>query len=313
MPEDRVRVLASLAGFGDLMLPALSAAVPEADFALLPTDGARPEPAQVLVTLLNDRPDLRPALAAGVRWIHVLGAGIDGFPLDLVGDRILTCSRGASSGPIAEYVLATMLAFEKHIPDVWLSAPPARWNTASLGGLAGRTLGLVGVGAIGQEVARRALAFDMEVVAARRRPDRPAGAGIEVAPLEQVVDRADHLVITAASTPSTHHLIGAEVLARVKPGVHLVNVARGELIDQNALVSALDGGRVARASLDVVTPEPLPAGHPLYEHPGVRLTAHVSWSAPQTTGRTLQIFASNFNRWAHGQPMEGVVDPTLGY
>ncbi|MBV8951407.1 MAG: hypothetical protein JOZ99_11065, partial [Actinobacteria bacterium] len=147
-----ISVATHFGGFGDVMLPMLQQAAPDAEFV-----GA-PAPADVLVMLLHDRPDVAPMLE-GVRWVHVLGAGVDGFPLDRLGDRVLTCSRGASAPAIAEFVLATMLAFEKHLPDVWIDAPPPRWNTGALGGLRRRTAGIVGLGSIGLEVARRALAF----------------------------------------------------------------------------------------------------------------------------------------------------------
>jgi phosphoglycerate dehydrogenase-like enzyme len=294
------------------MIPGLSAAVPQAEFLEITPGTPPPVPSEILVTLLSDHPTLAPALG-GVRWIHVLGAGVDGFPMELVGDRTLTCSRGASAPAIAEYVLAAMLAFEKHLPDIWMSAPPQRWNTATLGGLRGRTAGLIGLGAIGTEVAKRALAFDMEVVAARRDPDQPAPADVRIAPLEEVLTEADHLVVSAASTEATRNLVGTHALQRVKPGVHLVNVARGALVDQKALLEALDDGRVAMASLDVVEPEPLPVGDPLYAHPRVRLTPHVSWSSPDTGSRTVAMFADNFNRWRSGHPLLGVVDPSRGY
>ncbi|HEX5265281.1 MAG TPA: NAD(P)-dependent oxidoreductase [Acidimicrobiales bacterium] len=308
-----VTVLAHLAGFGDLMIPALAAAVPDAEFVQVTPGRPPPVPGEILLTLLNDRPDLGPVVSGDVRWIHVLGAGVDGFPLELVGDRVLTCSRGASSVPIAEFVLAEMLAFEKKLPDSWITTPPERWNVADLGGMRGRTLGLIGIGAIGTEVARRALAFDMEVLAARRDPSKPVLPGVRVAPLEEVLGRADHLVITAASTDGTRHLLDARTLGMLKEGVHLVNVARGALIDQDALLAALDRGQVAVASLDVVEPEPLPSGHPFYSHPRVRLSPHISWSAPETARRTVELFIENYQRYRAGQPLEGVVDTAAGY
>jgi phosphoglycerate dehydrogenase-like enzyme len=313
MADGRIPVLAHLGGHGDAMLPGLTAAVPDAEFVEV-TPGAAPAvPADVLVTLLNDRPALGPVLASGVRWVHVLGAGIDGFPLEQLSDQLLTCSRGASAPAIAEFVIASMLAFEKHIPDVWIHEPPARWNVANLGGLKGRTLGLIGIGAIGTEVARRAAAFDMRLIAARRDAAKPAPFGVEIRPLDEVLARADHLVVTAASTPATRHLIDRRALSTAKAGVHLVNIARGALVDQDALMDALESGTVAAASLDVVDPEPLPAGHPLYTHPRVRLTAHISWSSPDTGRRTVEIFAENFRRWRDGAPLEGVVDVESGY
>src|SRR5205085_12041515 len=124
---------------------------------------------------------LERAMAPAVRWVHVLGAGVDGFPFHLVGDRALTCSRGASAAAIAEWVLAVILAFEKQLPQSWIREPPEHWNLAGLGGMRGKTLGLVGLGAIGAEVARRALAFEMRVVAVRRTSAPPAVPGVELA------------------------------------------------------------------------------------------------------------------------------------
>lgn len=311
-PGKAVPVLAHLSGFADAILPALVASVPEAEFIEVTPSGPPPAESEVLVTLLSDRPQLEPLLA-GVRWIHVLGAGVDGFPMGLVGDRTITCSRGASAAAISEFVLASMLAFVKRFPATWLDRPPVRWNVANLGGLRGQTLGLVGLGAIGTEVARRSLAFEMRVLAARRDPSKRGLDGVEITSLDRVLSEADHLVITAASTESTRHLLGSAAFGQVKPGVHLVNIARGALIDQDALLDALDSERVALASLDVADPEPLPAGHALYGHPRVHLSAHVSWSSPDTGRRTVEIFADNFSRWRAGRPLNGIVDAAQGY
>ena len=305
-------IRANLGQFGDLMIEGLRAALPDERVVLYPDEGEG-EPAEIVISLLVKPHGLERALTPEVRWVHVLGAGVDGFPFDVLQpDQVVTCSRGASSAPIAEWVLASMLAFEKQLPESWLREPPAIWNRATLGSLHGRTLGLVGVGAIGAEVARLAQPFGMRVVAVKRTP---AGAppGVEVSSLPEVLGQADHVVVAAPATPETHHLIDAVAFAAMKPGVHLVNIARGTLIDQDALRIALDDGTVARASLDVVDPEPLPAGHWIYEHPNVRLTPHVSWSAPDTGGQTVQLFVENLRRWRAGQPLEGVVDPAAGY
>jgi phosphoglycerate dehydrogenase-like enzyme len=225
----------------------------------------------------------------------------------------LTCSRGASAVPIAEFVLAAMLAFEKQLPDVWVHHPPEHWALAELGGLEGRTLGLIGAGGIATEVARRALAFGMRVCFVRRT-DAPAPlSGMQRCDLAEVLAAADHLVVAAPSTPATWHLLGAEALAGVKPGVHVVNVSRGRLIDQAALLEALDDGRVARATLDVADPEPLPSGHPLYAHARVRLSPHVSWSAPGALGRLVDMFVDNLRSYVVGEPLAGVVDRVAGY
>jgi phosphoglycerate dehydrogenase-like enzyme len=300
-----IRIARHFGGFDDVMLPMLREAAPAAEFVEAGTG------AGILLTLLHDRPDVG-AMLDGVRWVHVLGAGVDGFPLDRLGERILTCSRGASAPAIAEFVLATMLAFEKQLPEVWIDEPPARWNFARLGGLRGRVAGIVGLGAIGMEVARRALAFDMQVLAARRTDAPSPLPGVEIVPLDALLARSHHVIVTAASTPETRHLLDAAAFKAMMPGAHLVNIARGPLVDQDALLGALDTG-LARASLDVVEPEPLPAGHPLYSHPKVRLSPHVSWSSPETTRRTVELFAENLRRWQAGEALQGTVDVSAGY
>lgn len=250
----------------------------------------------------------------GVRWVHLPGTGIDSWPRHQLEGRLVTCSRGVSAIPISEFVLASMLAFVKDFPKTWLAEPPEHWNLASLGELAGQTVGLVGIGGIGAAVATRAQAFDMRVRAVRRNASRGAPDGVELAAdLPDLLGSADHLVLAAPGTDDTHHLLDAAAFDQVKPGVHLVNIARGSLVDQDALRVALDDGRVARASLDTVDPEPLPAGHWLYEHPSVRLSAHVSWASPRAFDRIIAAFAANLARFASDEPLEGIIDLDAGY
>jgi phosphoglycerate dehydrogenase-like enzyme len=128
-----------------------------------------------------------------------------------------------------------------------------------------------------------------------------------------MLPRVDHLVLAAPATPKTAHLIGADELSVVKAGVHLVNIARGALVDQDALRTALDDGRVAMASLDVCDPEPLPAGHWIYGHPQVRLSPHISWSSPSLASRIVELLVDNIRRYVAGEPLEGVVDPVERY
>jgi phosphoglycerate dehydrogenase-like enzyme len=152
-------------------------------------------------------------------------------------------------------------------------------------------------------------------VRAHRRTRQPSPIpGVEIATsLSALLEGADHLVVAASATQATHHLISREALARVRPGLHLVNVARGSLVDQEALREALEDGRVARASLDVVTPEPLPAGHWLYSHPKVRLSPHISWAMPGAIDLLYRSFAENLRRFLAGEPLAGRVDLGEGY
>jgi phosphoglycerate dehydrogenase-like enzyme len=295
---------------------AIAAAVPAVDVVDLRPDDELPASlaGDILFAAWLESPVYERLDEIGVRWMHLPGTGIDSWPGALLEGRTVTCSRGVSAIPIAEFVLAAMLAFEKRIPEVWLDEPPARWNLAPLGELAGATLGLIGLGGIGTAIARRALGFDMRVVALRRTRTASTVDGVELAfGLTDLLNVADHLVLAVPATPLTHQLLDARSFSWVKPGVHLVNIARGSLIDQDALRDALDDGRVAHATLDCVEPEPLPEGHWLYTHPSVRLSAHVSWNSPRAFDRIVDAFVSNLRRYVAGEPLEGVVDVDEGY
>lgn len=268
----------------------------------------------VLLTHAKGSPNLTQICARGVRWVHAYGTGVNEFPFEALGDRVLTCSRGASAIPIAEWTLAMLLAAEKKLPASWIHEPPAHWSIASLGGLHGKTLALLGLGGIGSAVATRALAFGMRVRALRRSVAPSPVAGVEMAgSLADLLADADHLVLAAATTAATTRILDSAAFTRVRPGLHLVNVARGALVDHDALREALDDGRVALASLDCVDPEPLPAGHWLYAHPRVRLSAHVSWSGPSAFEWLIEPFVENLRRFAAREPLLHVVDRTLGY
>ncbi|MBA6413154.1 hypothetical protein H2508_08540 [Parahaliea sp. F7430] len=250
----------------------------------------------------------------GLRWIHILGTGVDKFPLHLVQDKLVTCSRGATASPISEWVLAMLLAHEKQLPKRWITEPPETWHMADLGCLENKTLGIIGFGAIGQAIAKRALAFDMKVVAKVRSHRSSPTPGVElVAELNDLLSVADHVALALPSTPESEGLIGAQAMAAMKPGVHLVNVSRANLIDQEALREYLDNGQISRASLDVVEPEPLPAGHWIYQHPQVFLSPHISWSGPNMIERIVRPFFENVVAFSKGQTLQGIVDTAAGY
>jgi phosphoglycerate dehydrogenase-like enzyme len=306
-------VLTCMGRFTPAMVGMLQNILPDVEF--VPAgEGASSD---VLLVMLDDRdaaPGIVEAITQDVRWVHVFNAGMDRFPLDAVGDRVLTGSRGAAAPAIAEWVLAVMLAFAKQLPASWVTEPPEYWGAAGLADLRNKTLGLIGLGEIGREVARRALAFDMNVLAVRRTGAPSPLPGVEVVTsLHDMLAVSDHVVVTAPATPATKHLLDAGAFAAMQPGAHLVNIARGSLIDQDALLAALDAGTVAMASLDVVEPEPLPAGHALYTHPNVRVSPHISWSSPDTIQRTIEIFAENLKRHDAGEPLQGIIDVKEGY
>lgn len=266
-------------------------------------------------------PEQAPAGWPGrLQWVHLASAGIDYFPPWLSEVPLVTCSRGVAAAPIAEYVFAALLDHQKLWSGLGVS-DSAQWRQTfdrvsqqPLGMLQGQTLGLLGYGAIGQAIARRAQAFDMKVLASRRSEANAGDGGTEfVTSLPELLAQSDHLVLALPLTPETRHIINAQSLAHAKPGLHLVNIARGALIDQRALLQALDEGCLSRATLDVTDPEPLPDGHPLYHHPKVRLTPHISWSADGTAVFTARKFVDKLERFVAGQPLDDQVDFLRGY
>lgn len=250
------------------------------------------------------------AMTRGVQWAQLIGTGLDGVPPEVRAAPFLTSARGVAAVAIGEYVITAMGAFARDFPRNWLNEPPENWFTQQAGLLAGATLGLLGFGGIAQRVARIALAMDMSVVALRRQDlPSPVNGVTMTSSFSDLVSVADHLVLAAPATDDTRQVINADTLALVRRGMHLVNIARGSLIDQDALRVALDEGTVARASLDVVTPEPLPAGHWMYDHPKVFLTPHASWAGQVQFAAATEYFCDNLERFLAGEPLEGVVGP----
>lgn len=257
-----------------------------------------------------------PAFAAAARatrsWVHVAASGVDAFP-PLASELVLTCSRGLVAEPIAEFVLSTMLAFEKRLPEVWANSG-ATAAELPLGSLRSKRLGIVGLGGIGSEIARLAAAFSMDVVALRRGPGgTQSESAIRRVEWSTLLSTSDHVVITAPLTTETRGMFDDAAFALMRPGVHFVNVARGGLVDQDALRRALDAGVVACASLDVTDPEPLPATHWMRLHPSVRLSPHVSWSTDDIEWRAGDRFIENLRLFVAGETLMGIVDHDRGY
>lgn len=307
-----------LATFPEAMLARVVDEVPGATVAQVSGDAPPPAGTRGEVLLIPpwDPGNLKQLLACGVRWLHTIGTGVDRLPLDQLGAISLTCSRGASAVPISEWILAAMLAHEKQMPQSWLATAPPKPEYPRLGTLHGRTLGLIGLGSIGEATARHAHSFGMRVVALRRT-GKPSGvAGVEVVrEIAELLAAADHIVLALPLTPASRHIINADSLAAIPAGagVHLINISRGALVDQEALRPALEDGRIACATLDVTEPEPPPAGHWLYAHDRVRVSAHVSWSAPNAFELLLDTFIANLKRYQAGATLEGVVNIKEGY
>jgi phosphoglycerate dehydrogenase-like enzyme len=246
-----------------------------------------------------------------LEWVHLRSTGIDRFPNWIFEVSQVTVTRGGYAVPIAEYVMAAILAQAKSIPGIWVGSREA-WGKHRLGQLEDRTLGIVGYGRIGAGIARRAQAFDMRVLGTKRTATSGTEDGVEIVPLARLLAESDHIVIATPLTEETHHLIDAKAFAAMKPGAHLVNIGRGAVIDSEALRVALDGD-LGGASLDVFDPEPPPDGHWAYNHPKLRLSPHVSGGSPDTPRRVTDFFLANLERFLAGDRLEGLVNRDAGY
>lgn len=275
-----------------------------------------PPHAEVLVTRAHGawrRAPESAALPARLSFVQTMSAGIDVYPPWLAEGRAMSCGRGIAAVPIAEYVMAAILRQEKRLDQLRVRSA-GDWQDHALGGLSRQTLGLIGFGTIGREIASRARAFGMRILAMRRGSWDEADEGvIPCTSAAELAAEADHLVLAAPLTEATRNILNSDVLARARPGLHVINVARGELLDQAALLAALEEGRIGAATLDVTLPEPLPESHPLLARDDILVTPHISWSDPWYLDRFLERLGRNLQAWKAGAPPEALVDFSRGY
>ena len=253
--------------------------------------------------------------AAGVKWLNSIYAGVDHVPLDLLAERGVTYTNGAGINAItiAEYAVMGMLTVAKGYDQVVRARDRHEWLQDSPGKveLLGSRALLLGAGAIGSLIRTRLEAFGVGVLTVRRTPG-PGELGPE--DWRGKLGGMDWIVIAVPATPATDGMIGAAELAAMKPSAAIVNIARGEVIDQDALVEALAKKRIAAAFLDVTAPEPLPADHPLWALPNAHITMHLSGRAQDKMFfRSADRFLENLDRWHRGEPLHHVVDLKLGY
>ena len=259
--------------------------------------------------------------APHLRWIHVSSAGVDdllGNPAFESGQIIVTNSSGVSAIAIGEYILGAMLMLAKRQPRFVRQQVDRHWQRHRTAELAGKTFGIVGLGAIGEAAARRARAFEMRILAIRRSATEPSSNELvdrllPPASLPELLRESDYVALTVPLTPETDGLIGEAELRQMRPSAYLINISRGQVIDQDALVRALREGWIAGAALDVFDPEPLPPESPLWEMEQVIITPHISGVAERQNERITDIFCDNLRRYLAGQPLRNLVDPKRGY
>ncbi|MBF6599907.1 MAG: D-2-hydroxyacid dehydrogenase [Dehalococcoidia bacterium] len=259
-------------------------------------------------------------VAPRLRWIQLTSAGADrllssGF---IEGGIVVTTVSGLHATPIGEYVLCVMLMFAKGAPNILRAQQRHEWLRSMPTELRGKTVGIIGMGHIGEEVARLAKAFGCRIIATRRSVVAPAGDGIadELLPpsgLPRLLETSDYVVLAVPLTPETQQLIGEAELARMRPMAVLINIARGAVVDERALVRALQEKRIGGAALDVFDPEPLSAESPLWDMENVIVSPHISGGTEIYNERAVEIFTDNLGRYLSGEPLRNVVDPARGY
>ena len=308
-------------------LKAIRTAAPGAALIAVTADGNAEQPLDQVEVVLCGRIapwalDWMLARSPRLRWIHSVAAGVEHVLTPAVRSRGIevTNARGVFSRPIAEYVMLMILAVSRRLPELLSLQVERTWQP--LGGREMRelTVGVVGFGSIGRAVAELAATFGCRVIATRRSPGSGPGGpipeGITVLPAERLADllaAADFVVLAAPLTPDTEGLIDADALRQMKPAAWLINVARGRLVDERALVRTLEEGRIGGAVLDTFRDEPLPAGSPLWELPNVIVTPGVAWSSAAELDRSVELFCDNLRRFTAGEPLTNVVDPAAGY
>jgi len=279
--------------------------------------------ATVLFNWSGSRELLREVFLAAPKlaWVHSRYAGLDGvlFP-ELVASSVpLTNGKGVFSPSLGEFSLLAMLYFAKDVPRLRRQQAAGVWGPFDMLPIEGKTVGIVGYGDIGREVALRAKAMGMRVLALKRHA--PA-AGSDLGPVDEfygtgrlleMAAGCDYLVVAAPLTAETKHMVGAEVFAAMKKDAVLINVGRGPVVDEAALIAALSLGRIKGAGLDVFEEEPLPAGSPLYGMENVLLSPHCADHHADWLDDAVRFFVAQYGRFVAGEPLRNLVNKGLGY
>ena len=332
-------------------LERIRAAAPGAQIVNLSVEGLADGPLDDVEVLLrgwlsSEAFDRLLVRAPHLRWVHSATSGVERAltPAALARDIVVTNARGVFSRPIAEHVLLLILAVSRRLPQLLELQRERTWQPLEGREMRDLTVGVVGYGSLGKAVASLAGAFGSRVLALRRHAgtdesaaaagsaagvadsaagvaDAADGFPFEPRPerifgpegLHELLGESDVVVLAAPLTPETENLINASALAAMKREAWLINVARGRLIDDGALIRALTDGRIGGAALDTFRDEPLPQSSPLWELPNVIVTPHTAWSSARVLDRSIELFCDNLRRFRTGEPLRNVVDPAAGY
>jgi phosphoglycerate dehydrogenase-like enzyme len=317
-------VLTGRDAFGS-MRERILAAAPGTHLVPVSVEGIADEPVDEVEVLLRgwslggDALDRFIGRAPKLRWIHSVSVGVESMLTPCVRIRGLTVTngRGVFDEPIAEYVMTMMLAICRRLPQLIELQRERTWQPIEAQELGETTIGLLGVGGIGGEVARLAGPFGPRIVAIRRRPDAEPVPGVEVLggleAMPELLAMSDFVILALPHTEETDAIIDDDMLAKFKAGAWLINVARGALVDERSLLRALRSGTLGGAVLDTFREEPLPETSPFYRIPNCIVTPHTSWSSAVVLNRTFDVFCDNLRRYRAGEPFDHVVDFATGY
>ena len=261
-------------------------------------------------------PGMLPAMPK-LRWAQAMTAGVEGWLAlpDLPKALPLTCARGTHEESMPENILGAIFHVAKPYSAAVENQKRGKWVQTVAQPLTGKTLGILGLGAIGQRVARVAAALGMRVIGTRRRPE-PMADVAEVLPAErtpEVLARSDFVLLLLPATPATESIMNAERLAMMKPGAWLLNFGRGQLVNDDDLVAAVKARKIAGAVLDVFRQEPLPENHAFWSTEGIIVLPHIGGPHPQRDRFVARLFAENLGRFLDGKPLKELVDRTAGY
>lgn len=258
--------------------------------------------------------------APGLKWVQTMSAGVDRFArMDIwQSPVIITGVSGIHATAIGEFTLQFMLMFAKRAPQCFQMKQKHEWQRFMPATLRGRTVGIVGLGNIGREVARLSKAFGMRVIATRRsatqlKRARHVDMLFPPGQLERLLSESDFVVVATPLTPETRGFIGEKELRSMKPSAYIINIARGGIIDEEALIRALDEKWIAGAGLDVVANEPLPPDSRLWDFDNVILSPHVAGGMEDYMERATEVFCENIRRYLNGEKLRNVVDRKRGY
>jgi len=317
-PDERPCIIAVSHNLDTQWVDAIKAVDPRVRVVRLTENDAWLREAPNAEILMGVRPRRHDILrASDLRWVHVNGAGVDKLAREVSNTAIIVTNSHVHAEPISEHVFALLLAHTRRMGDVFAEQAKREWGKREIHPeiIAGRTMGILGLGHIGTAVAVRAHAFGMKVWGMRRRARPVPGVERVVAmdAVDEVLRVADVLVVTLPLTRETENLLDGQKIALLPKGAFVINVGRGQLLDEGALIRAIREERLSGAGLDVFVDEPLGSTSSLWTVPNLIVSPHISGNFPQYMERVMALFTDNLRKYLTGQPLRNVVDTNLGY